>query len=509
LTTRRDVVVVGAGHNGLVAACYLARAGLDVEVVERDHVVGGAVSTVERWPGVRVDRGSTMHVMVRHTGIVEELALDEVGLRYLDTDPWAVSLHEDSALIFSTDVGRTCTSIEQVCGRRDADAYAAFAHQWTPRVQAMLASFHRAPTPLSLARSFWPLGRRARSSGGELARGFLAPADRLLDGLFRDERLKTALAWWAAQAGPPPHEVGTAPMAAAALLMHLRAPGRPHGGSGALTQALVRRLAQLGGVVRTGDGADRISRDSVTTESGERIEARAVVSATHVLTTMDLVGHRSPGDRERLRVGTGMGMVLRVLTDRLPPYAVATDRMYVGMQLLATSRDQLRRAHGAFLAGDVPTDPPLLVMTPTATDDSLAPPGRHVVSVWTQWHPRSPRDGSWDDLRERETQRLVDGVERAAPGFESSVLATHLQTPLDLERELDLHAGNVMHLDMTLDSMFGLRPLPEWSGHRGPGGVYLCGASTHPGGGVSGASGRTVAGIVVRDLRRGHRRRMH
>jgi phytoene dehydrogenase-like protein len=502
LTTRRDVVVVGAGHNGLVAACYLARAGLDVEVVERDHVIGGAVSTVERWPGVRVDRGSTLHVMVRHTGIVEELALEEVGLHYVDTDPWAVSMHEDTAITFSTDVGRTCESIRAVCGAADADAYADFVEQWTPRVRAMLASFQRPPTPVALARAFWPLGRRARNSGGELAREFLTSADHLLDSRFADERLKTALAWWAAQAGPPPHEVGTAPMAATAVLMHLRPPGRPVGGSGALTQALKRRLESCGGAVRTGDGAASITSDGVTTQAGVRITARAVVSATHILTTLDLLGHEMDRARQRVRVGTGMGMVLRALTDRLPPYAVTVPDVHVGMQLLASSRNQLRRAHTASLVGEVPVDPPLLVMTPTATDDSLAPADRHVVTVWTQWHPYRLRDGSWDGVRERETQRLVDALDRAAPGFASSVSETHLQTPLDLERELDLRSGNVMHLDMTLDSMFALRPLPEWSGHRGPGGVYLCGASTHPGGGVSGASGRTVAGIVLHDLHR-------
>ena len=167
------------------------------------------------------------------------------------------------------------------------------------------------------------------------------------------------------------------------------------------------------------------------------------------------------------------------------------------MQMLAASREQIRRAHGEFVAGDVPADPPLLVMTPTSTDDSLAPAGRHVVTVWTQWQPRMLRDGGWDDIREQQTQLLVDGVERVAPGFASSVLATHLQTPADLERELDLRGGNVMHLDMTLDAMFALRPLPEWSGYRGPAGVYLCGASTHPGGGVSGASGRNAAAVVL------------
>ena len=177
--------------------------------------------------------------------------------------------------------------------------------------------------------------------------------------------------------------------------------------------------------------------------------------------------------------------------------------------MLAPTRDVLRSAYGDFLRGDAPSDPPLLVMTPTATDSSLAPEGRHVVTVWTQWHPRNLRDGaSWDDVRKRETDRLVEGVDRYAPGFAASVTDTLLQTPADLERELGLHNGNVMHLEMSLDAMFALRPLPGWSSYRSPlPGLYLCGASTHPGGGVSGASGRSAARVLLRDVRRGWWRR--
>jgi phytoene dehydrogenase-like protein len=125
--------VVGAGHNGLVAACYLAKAGLDVEVVERDTVVGGAVSTVERFPGYRMDRGSSAHIMVRHTGIVEDLDLDAVGLEYQDLDPWGFAPFGSEGIHFFVDLDRTCASIEQVCGSKDADAYRAFVLDWSAR----------------------------------------------------------------------------------------------------------------------------------------------------------------------------------------------------------------------------------------------------------------------------------------------------------------------------------------------------------------------------------------
>lgn len=504
------MVVVGAGHNGLVAACYLARAGLDVEVLERDSVIGGAVSTVQRWPGVHVDRGSTMHVMIRHTGIVEELGLRAVGLDYIDIDPWAVWVGDGEAIRFACDVDATCESIAQVCGARDADAYARFVREWSPRVDAMVRAFAHRPTPTQLARAFWPLGRHVGAAGGELARSFLQSGDALLDATFGDERLRTALAWWGAQAGPPMHDVGTAPLVASALLMHRRAPGRPRGGSGALTQALARRLESHHGRISSGDAVTRVSAHEVQTQGGRRITARAVLCATHIATTIELVGGATAKEAlQRLRIGAGLGMVLRAHAGRLPPYAVDLPDVHVGMQLLARSRQQLRAAHGAFLTGRTPEDPPLLVMTPTATDDGLAPSGEHVVSIWTQWQPRHMADEGWADVRDRETERLLSAMERYAPGFRSSVVAAQLQTPEDLEQELGLVGGNVMHLDMSLDAMFSLRPLPEWSGYRGPGGVYLCGASTHPGGGVSGASGRSAAKVMLRRLdgRRRWRRR--
>ena len=199
-TAARDrAVVVGAGHNGLVAACYLARAGLDVEVVERDTVVGGAASTVERFPGYRMDRGSSAHIMVRHTGIVEDLHLTECGLEYQDLDPWGFApsgpVGEQQAITFHVDLDRTCASIETVCGSRDADAYRAFVEDWSARNVKVFEAFQGPPTPRHLGRTLWGVGKSTGLPGLELSRQFLTTADSLLDEHFDDERLKTALAW--------------------------------------------------------------------------------------------------------------------------------------------------------------------------------------------------------------------------------------------------------------------------------------------------------------------------
>src|SRR3954452_14827569 len=198
MAARRDVVVIGAGHNGLIAACYLAAAGLDVEVVERDEVPGGAVSTVERFPGFRVDRGSSLHLMIRMTGILEELQLEEMGLRYVDCDPWAFHPVPGAAgggITFAVDLDRTCASIEAVCGARDADAYRAFVHDWADRNERIFAAFGAPPTAASLGRALWGTGKGSGLSGLELARQFLTPGDALLDSLFDCEHLKTALSW--------------------------------------------------------------------------------------------------------------------------------------------------------------------------------------------------------------------------------------------------------------------------------------------------------------------------
>lgn len=526
-------MVVGSGHNALTSACYLADAGMSVEVLERDTIAGGAVSSVERFPGHRVDRGSSAHIMVRHTGVIEELALADHGLRYAECDPWAFAPGapgtDEPALVFRRDLDRTCESIAHACGSADARAYRQFVEVWGPRSARTMRAFSGPPTGPKLLRSFW--GLDAPNGGSALSREFLTTGDALLDETFFSERLKAALAWFGAQSGPPMSEPGTAPMVGFAALMHTLPPGRAIGGSGALTEALVSRLKSAGGAVTLGDAVTSLSpagdRWTTRTESGRSITSGVVVAGCHVLATLDLLaaGGHDPSSietwRRGIRVGPGIGMAVRLATSSLPRYtgALSTSDATSGLQLLVRDRNHLRLAHGNASAGELPPAPAVLGMSFTALDPTVAPAGEHQVSLWSQWHPyalsggrrwrRSESASAPDDIAELEADRVIEQVESYAPGFRDSIRHRHVQSPVDIERELGMIGGNIMHVEMSLDQMMMWRPAPALSGHRVPGtrGLYLTGASTHPGGGVSAASGRSAARIALADAGAGAVRR--
>ncbi|ORM33645.1 NAD(P)/FAD-dependent oxidoreductase [Williamsia sp. 1135] len=517
-----DTVVIGAGHNGLVAAAYLAAAGQRVVVVERDSIPGGAVSTVERFPGYRVDRGSSAHLMIRHTPILEELALADHGLRYIDCDPWAFSPGSDThePIIFYKDLDRTCASIENACGAPDAEAYRAFVAVWSERSAAMMSAFTSSPSPIALGRAFWGLqGRipgKGASSGLGLSQEFLMSGDSLLDYWFESEQLKAALAWFGAQSGPPMNEPGTAPMVGFAAAMHTIPPGRAIGGSGALTEALVRKLESDGGEVRLSAAATALEKRGddwlVRCEDGSEQRARSVVSACHILTTLKLLRaggfDSATADRwaAQIRVGNGIGMAVRLGGTALPSYRGIGDDagVHSALGLLVTDRGQLARAYADASAGDLPNRPALVAMSYSAIDPTLTPAGHHSTSLWAQWHPYRLSGGrSWSDLAAEAAAGIVAELDRHAPGFSDSIEHTRIQTPADLETELGLTGGNIMHVEMSLDQMMIWRPHPEMAQHRIPGapGLVLAGASTHPGGGVCGANGRIAATAVLSDRR--------
>lgn len=522
MSRRRDVVVIGSGHNGLVCAAYLARSGIDVHVVEKDTVLGGATSTVERYPGHRTDRGSSAHLMIRHTGIPEELDLAAHGLRYVDCDPWGFAPappgSDEPPIVFHRDVDATCRSIAEACGTMDADAYRRFVAEWDVLAGRMMKGFGVRPTAAGLGAAF--LGREDLRDPFGAVQTFLSSGDALLDATFSSERLKAALSWFGAQSGPPMSHPATAPMIGFAALMHRIPPGRAIGGSGALADALVSAIRSDGGSVAAGAGATAISRSArgwrVHTRGGESVECSAVVAACHVHTTLDLLSGELPGERlegwrRRIRPGFGLGMAVRLGTSELPRYpGVPTATSAHGLQLLATDRRGLDRRHGTAAAGGLDADPAVLAMSFSSLDPSLAPAGRHELTLWSQWHPRHLADGrSWSEAGPGEADRIIAGLERFAPGFTDTVIHRYVQTPEDLETELGLIGGNVMHVEMSLDQMLPMRPHPDLRGHTvpGAGGVFLAGASTHPGGGVIGASGRTVARLVARRLGTSTRRR--
>jgi phytoene dehydrogenase-like protein len=523
---QQRIAVVGAGHNALVCACYLAKAGHDVTVYERRSRVGGAVNTEEMWGGYQVDTCSVMHILIHKTPIIEELGLRDFGLEYMQMDPWGFAPFPDGThILFYRDLERTCQSIARL-SERDAEAYRAFVTKWDGFNQQVFEAFSRSPMPGALVggialRTAKEQIRAHRSgeqpdpsmSGLPLLRSVIGNYGRMLDETFTDERVKAAIAWMAAQSGPPPSEIGAGALAGAHSLYHDVGATHPRGGSGMLSEALVRCLEWHGGRVRCEAPVKRIvvaggKARGIELEGGERISADVVVSGAHVQTTLlGLLGREDLPARmrrqvESLRVGNGIGMTVRCAIGRLPDYMAGVEGAECGMQLICPSVEYLQRAYDDARRGYPAERPALVAMTPSAVDPSIVPPGKHSLYIWAQYQPYALGNGeSWDDIREREADRILETLAEYAPNVASSVIHKYIQSPLDLERNVGLLKGNIMHIDMSLDQMFMFRPLPELAQYRTPvAGLYITGASTHPGGGVSGAPGRNSASAVLADV---------
>ncbi len=521
-----DVIVVGGGHNGLTCACYLQKAGLRVVVLERRPIVGGAVCTETMFGGYRMDVGSSAHIMIHLTPVIRELELERFGLDYIDMDPFAFFPLPDGsgAIEFWRDLDKTCASIEKI-SPRDAEAYRRFVEFWGAINEGVFKVFLKPPTPGNLVATMatGQFNRVERGSiGGSLdtLRRIFTSYGQLINEWFESEPMRAALAWLAAQSGPPPDEIGTADFAGWHAMLHRSDAKRPRGGSGMLTQAMQSCLEHHGGEVRLDAEVERIEVAGgkvrgVRLKNGEQLAAHCIVSNAHVQTTLlNLVGREQlPGDLgarvERIRVGNGFGMTIRCAVDALPDYIAAPSGgkphpSHHGLQLLCPSVDYLHQAYQDFRQGMPARDPAVIAMTFSAIDPDVAPPGKHTLFLWAQYHPYELRTGEhWDDIAEREADKLLEVVYRYAPNMRGAISNRYIQTPLELERKLGLVRGNVMHVEMSFDQMFCFRPLPELSAYKVPQirGLYLTGASTHPGGGVFAASGYNTAGVVLRDLK--------
>ncbi|MEM6287095.1 MAG: NAD(P)/FAD-dependent oxidoreductase [Bacteroidota bacterium] len=502
-----DLIIVGSGHNALIAAAYVAQAGYRVGVFERRDVVGGAVSTVEHVPGYQFDLGGSAHILIRLTPIVDELGLEQYGLEYLEVDPLFFAPHGDHSFYIYRDLDRTVEHLNTVFPG-EGDAYRRFVDAWAPFSRSVRNVFLETPSPLAVGKTF-ALGESAKMDWQNALGSILKPYGETVDEYFTDERIKAALVWMAAQSGPPPTEPLSAPFLLWHPLYHESGIARPRGGSGGLTRALRAHIEAHGGDVYTGSPVSNIlvSDGSVYGIRSGNVDytARRVLSGAHILETLDHLLPRSsrPTAANRMRVGNGFGAIVRLALSKPLEYADAPGRdARTGLQLVCRDRQQIMDAYAEFLQGKPASDPPIVGMSFSAVDDTLAPPGGEVLWLWAQYYPYDLAGGaSWDDIGPEVEASIIDAFESYAPGTRDSIVGSLFQHPLWLERELGLFRGNVMHLEMSIDQMFSLRPSLDMSGYKGPvKGLFLTGASTHPGGGIMGASGRNAARVILKDL---------
>jgi phytoene dehydrogenase-like protein len=524
----RRVIVVGAGHNGLTCAAYLARAGLDVTVLERRSVLGGACVTEERWPGFRVSRAAYVVGLLRPR-VVAELGLMQHGLRLLPRTPASFTpLADGRSLVLGAGLEADTAEIRRFSAR-DAEAYPRF-EAWLERIaRAVEPTLDVTPPDLALRgprdlRPWWLALRAAARLGRELpraARLLLAPARELLCEWFDSEPLRATLATDSViGAFASPGSAGTGYV----LFHHVMGSvtGRrgvwayAQGGMGALSGALASAALAHGATLRTEAPVARIcTRDGhvsgVVLESGEEIGAEAVVScadpARTFLGLLDPAALPEQFVREVRQLDFRSPVVkLNLALGTLPRFRVR-DReqtplggtIHVG----ANDLDALDHAFADAQRGEVSSLPLVELTLPSVVDPSLAPEGQHIASVFAQYAPaREPDDPAWPGLRDQMRDRVLAAIERVAPGFTGAVLHCETLAAPDLEAEFALTGGNIFHGAMTPDRLLFMRPLPGWARYRTPvERLYLCGAGTHPGGGVMAACGRNAAREIVRDLR--------
>jgi phytoene dehydrogenase-like protein len=524
---KQDIIIVGSGHNGLVTACYLAKEGYKVTVLERQEQLGGAVSTETmfkspKYPrGFRMDVGSSVHIMIHQTGILEDLQLEDYGLDYIEMDPiMSYPVPDgDGVIHFFKDLERTLESIAKVAPE-DVENYREFVEFWGRINEGVFKAFMVPPSGKNIVSELFKGQIR---DGGMFKKGqqmdglqkILSSYGKVVEDAFANPYLKAAIMWFAAQSGPTPDHPATGDFAGWQSMLHQSGAKHPRGGSGMLTQAMANFIREHGGEIITGSPVQKIIVENgraigVRTEDNE-YRADAVISNAHVQTTMmKLVGRDHLPDStyekvENINVGNGFGMVLRCAVEELPEYRACPNDEYIhnGMQLLAPSVQYMNNAIGDYTQKKPPEDPAVLAMTFSKIDPDVAPSGGHTLYLWAQWHPYELQDGlHWDDIREQEADKIYDVVTRYAPNMKGKLIDRYIQTPLDIERKHGLLRGNVMHVEMSFDQMFMFRPIPEMSEYKTPiENLYLSSASCHPGGGVFGAAGYNAANVILKELK--------
>ena len=526
-----DAIVVGGGHNGLTATAYLARAGLRVICLERRDVLGGACVTEELWPGARVSRASYVVSMLQPK-IVSDLRLADFGYRAIPLDPAYVSLTDQGPIFFFNEVERTAASIAKQ-SRKDAEAYPGFealmgrAARFVKPMMLREAPALGSRAPGDLAALLREAGRMAGFSKREvheLVRVFTMSVGDLLDDHFELDGLKGSTAssgvvgvW----AGP------RTPGTAYNLLHHALgecggiqgAWGQVIGGMGAISRAMARSAEDAGAEILTGAEVASIdvrngSAVGVTLADGTELRAPVVASGAHPKTTvLDLAGaEHFPAeigeDMRRYRTRGGSVKVNLVLSEP-PRYEGVTDEeqqlmMTAGVNI-CPSIDYLERAWQDATLGRPAEHPYVEAELPSAVDTTLTDDDRWVMTMFTQYGPPNEQDWKPGD-RERYGDTCIEQLSRFAPNLPDAVLEREVLAPPDLERIFGLQGGSIFQGEQGLDQMAFMRPHPELAQYATPvDGLYLCGAGTHPGGGVTGCSGHNAAHRILKDRRRARR----
>jgi phytoene dehydrogenase-like protein len=525
-THGRDVVIVGGGHNGLACATYLARAGLDVLVLERRDLVGGAAVTESPFPGYRISSASYV-VSLLPDRIVDELDLRRFGYEVsIITPDYFVPFPGGTSLTLWGDIERDRKNIAKL-SEHDADVWEAFDRYFERVAELMKSLLFVVPPNLKVADvgAWLATLRRFRGWSGrdlhELVRLFTMSAADFLDEWFEDDRVKGALATQAvvgAWGGP------MTPGSAYTLMHHwigevdghFGAWGWVKGGMGGVSEALRRAAEAAGAEVRTGAEVVRIAVNGagravgVELEDGGLVRAKRVVSNAHPKTTyLDLVGRELLPDDvvhdvERFRTRSGSLKVHLAMSGlpRFPSWDQEGDP-FRGLIATSPSMEYLERAFDDAKYGRASEHPYTEAVFPTAHEDGLAPEGKAIFIGFSQYGPFELREGSWDTEAEAFGRRVIGEFERYAPGFADLVEDMEVLTPPDIEERYGLLGGSIHQGELTPDQLFMFRPIPFYGGYRTPvEGLYLCGAGTHPGGGVMAIPGRNAATVVLRDHRR-------
>ncbi len=535
--TKRDVIIIGAGHNGLVTAFYLAKAGLKPLVLERRPTVGGACVTEEIHPGFRCSilAGSAGPLLPQ---IVKDLQLEHHGVEFINPAVRVFSPQLDAqSLCLYEDTRRTVDELAKF-SVHDAQKYSEFRDCFARIGRALRPLLSMTPPNIDkpTKSELWNLGKLGwgiRGLGKKdeyrlLRYGPMAVADLAAE-WFETEALRATIAArgiFGAFAGPWSAGTSVPLLLQAAMDGQAIAPTAfVRGGMGALTQALAKAATEAGAEIRTNANVVGIDvKDGrafrVILECGEEVPAWTTVTDHDPgITLLELInpGELDPGFRKMIQNYRAFGTVAKVnlALSALPKFSAVDKLEFAGKPPADTTEklsgrihigpniDYLERAFDAAKYGDFSPQPYMDIAIPSLTDPALAPTGAHVMTIHAQFAPYDLKDGNWDARREELGNVIVDALTDYAPNLKELIVAREVLTPLDLERTFALRGGHIHHGEMSPDQLFAFRPVIGWAQYRTPiEGLYLCGAGTHPGGGVTGACGFNAAREIIKDLKR-------